>query len=218
MRIEKKKVVEKSYLDYEQDILDAYYDYREYENLERDDAIQATARLMSMESEDVEKVLIKNKVYEDKENKIDEEEKDKKKDDDSEDKDKDKKKDDEEKSDKDSDDKEDDDEDEEEKDEKKKKEEVITIEEDVDIPGTEYTLEKGDKIQVLKEEELQESHLENVREDLYYAIASAYREGGPEYVMKELRDTFKWMAKESEAEGYIDFGLFLDAMRFTLIN
>jgi len=57
---------EKDKIDFEQEVIDAYYDYKEYEDLEREDAIIATARLLLMKPSDVEKILIKNKIYEDK--------------------------------------------------------------------------------------------------------------------------------------------------------
>ncbi len=154
MRIEKKEnsknKQEKSNVYLIQTIIETFKDYRNFENMEKEDAVTATSTLLNMEDEEVEKILIKYNIYEKKEDNLEEEEDDKKDTKDKNDDDKKNKK----------DTKKDNDEDKDSNDDKKKKdkdesvkEEIITIKEDIDIPGTEYTLEKGDKIKLIQEQD-----------------------------------------------------------------
>ena len=122
------------------EVVEVYREFRDYDGLDHEDAVLQTARVLGLEIDEVEDNLEYEGIYE----KVEEKEK---------------KKDDKKKSDDDDDDESDDDEsDDKEEGKKKKKEdiddddELIVISEDTPIPGTEYVLEKGDKIKIISED------------------------------------------------------------------
>lgn len=199
-------------------VIDTFYDYRDY-GLSWGEAIDQTADEVGMSYDQVENVLIKNKIYEaedkeDKKNTEDNDEDDKK---DSEKKSDDKKE--EEAEDKEKDDKEKDDkkssDEKEEKSCDKKESVVIEIDEETQLPGTDIILEKGDKIEILKE-----SDWLGISDEFFSFIERTYNKGGVKYTARELFtliDNIKTdMNLEYGLEGDIeDLNIFLKAITDT---
>lgn len=211
MRIEKpeenkEKVEEKSVsTSIEQEVIDQYYDYVEYGGLDPVTAVYKTAKedFPFLDVVKVETILRKYGVdlYESVEEKED------KKDDKAEEEEE---KDSDEKDEKDEkDDKEDDEGEKEEKscDSKKKESTVIEVEEDIRLPSTDIMLEKGDRIEVLRE-----SHLDSLLIPFVRNIESAFIENGKEYVKEELYSFFKKVT--GEVEGAEMFRMFIALSKF----
>ncbi len=89
---------------------------------------------------------------------------------------------------------------------------VITMEEEYQIPGTDIILEAGDKIEVpLEEENLEESHLDPIKDKFAVSLMQAYNERGLGYVQEEIGDLLVYTRSkmfnsgvQSELVDYID--------------
>jgi len=73
-------------------------------------------------------------------------------------------------------------------------EKIIEVKEEIKIGD--IILEKGDKIQVLKE-----SHFKQIQGEFFDLATEAYEKGGQEYVIDEFQELFEFCKTRSEYAG-----------------
>lgn len=74
--------------------------------------------------------------------------------------------------------------------------EILTIEEDVKIPETNIILEKGDRIEIIKQEgnHIEESHWLDLAPKFLKMVLASHNKGGTTYLEEELQHLFNFMS------------------------